>query len=431
LSALALLSGAGIGCGNRVNVQCEISPNCNLTTGGICELAPTGNHWCAYADSSCPGGARYADQDVGDGLSGQCVPVSSTETDAGIEPDGGSPVACDSLVAFITGLPGSTDKQIWLSHLDGSYPVNVSNDPASDNSQPSWTPDGKRLIFLSNRNVLTRPGFYQLYQWNSDGSSLTNLTPHFTDAISWPALSPDGKHIAFFAGNKPWVMNSDGTNAVPLANTGGVELAWSPDSTRIVFGVFSGVFISLHVVSIDASAPETKLSVASESTFEMNAAWAPGQQVLWNALNGDLFAASPDTHVMVNITQDSDHVSVYPIPTPDGQTVIFQSDISGHPELWSVPTSGGSKSPLTHNTVTIANNGGFYGDVPNSISKDGKLVALSRVLPGENSGPPTADIGILDVDSLIVTFLNAPGASYASNPKLSPCVKRPTMLTSN
>lgn len=70
-------------CNNRTNFDCELDTNCNLSGGGMCIAAPTGNKWCAYPDPGCPGGYRYSDQDVGDELSGQCA--GGELIDAGID----------------------------------------------------------------------------------------------------------------------------------------------------------------------------------------------------------------------------------------------------------------------------------------------------------------------------------------------------------
>lgn len=67
---------AAIGCGGRHNVQCEQNTDCDLSGGGVCTLnAETGNRWCSYPDPECESGYRYSDLDVGDGVSGECVPV--------------------------------------------------------------------------------------------------------------------------------------------------------------------------------------------------------------------------------------------------------------------------------------------------------------------------------------------------------------------
>lgn len=109
-------------CSNRANVQCETDPNCNLTTGGVCSLAGTGNHWCAYPDPGCPSGYRYTDQDVGDNLSGVCV----AQLDAGVPPDGSPVVAGDLLADLVIGQPSfeSVNPYIYqMSDKSLSYPT--------------------------------------------------------------------------------------------------------------------------------------------------------------------------------------------------------------------------------------------------------------------------------------------------------------------
>ena len=69
-------------CINHVNVQCGQDSDCNMTGGGLCTAAAgTGDRWCAYPDSGCLAGYRYSTLDVGDGVSGACVP----QVDAGVD----------------------------------------------------------------------------------------------------------------------------------------------------------------------------------------------------------------------------------------------------------------------------------------------------------------------------------------------------------
>jgi len=80
-----LLAAAAVGCGNRNDFNCTQAASCNLSGGGMCIGAPSGSMWCAYPDPLCPSGYRYSDQDVGDGLAGQCVPEGTTNDDAGVD----------------------------------------------------------------------------------------------------------------------------------------------------------------------------------------------------------------------------------------------------------------------------------------------------------------------------------------------------------
>lgn len=79
MSSAALLVLSTSACLKRLNVQCVDDSNCDLSFGGVCTTAGTGNHWCAYSDPTCSSGYRYSTLDVGDGVSGICV----TPPDAG------------------------------------------------------------------------------------------------------------------------------------------------------------------------------------------------------------------------------------------------------------------------------------------------------------------------------------------------------------
>jgi formylglycine-generating enzyme len=106
LRVLILAMAVAVTACGRPNVQCVKDSNCDLIAGGRCATAPTGNMWCAYADPNCPGGYRYADQEVGDGVSGTCVMTSG---DAGI--DAGTAVifpSCKAL-ALDCGATGNDD----------------------------------------------------------------------------------------------------------------------------------------------------------------------------------------------------------------------------------------------------------------------------------------------------------------------------------
>ena len=63
--------------------------------------------------------------------------------------------------------------------------------------QPSWSPDGKQLVFTTpcDGNQELYPGA-ALFTINADGTNLTPLPSVFGGDFD-PAWSPDGKKIAF------------------------------------------------------------------------------------------------------------------------------------------------------------------------------------------------------------------------------------------
>jgi hypothetical protein len=77
----AMMGLALAGCPRNNPIECIDQTSCDLSPGGVCTVAPSGNQWCAYPDLTCPSGLRYGDRHVGDGLAGACV---NEDVDAGV-----------------------------------------------------------------------------------------------------------------------------------------------------------------------------------------------------------------------------------------------------------------------------------------------------------------------------------------------------------
>jgi Tol biopolymer transport system component len=73
-------------------------------------------------------------------------------------------------------------------NADGSEQTQLTNNLADDAS-PFWSPDGKRIAFISARNK----GYHQIYVMNADGSQQTGLTNNEWESLH-PAWSGDSKY---------------------------------------------------------------------------------------------------------------------------------------------------------------------------------------------------------------------------------------------
>ena len=80
-------------------------------------------------------------------------------------------------------------------NADGKNQRRLTNNPAEDGG-PSWSPDGQRITFVSNRD-----GNREIYVMDADGNNLHNLTsnpaeegtPDWFDPAFAYAVSPNSK----------------------------------------------------------------------------------------------------------------------------------------------------------------------------------------------------------------------------------------------
>ena len=91
-------------------------------------------------------------------------------------------------IAFTSTRDGNPE--IYVMDADGSNQIRLTNHPVED-AAPSWSPNGRRIVFVSNRNG----GNYQIYVMDDDGKNVRRITEGTHD--STPAWSPDGRTIAY------------------------------------------------------------------------------------------------------------------------------------------------------------------------------------------------------------------------------------------
>jgi TolB protein len=111
--------------------------------------------------------------------------------------------------------------QIYLMGIDGSNARAITS-PALEAWYPDWSPDGARIAFTSNSDRPGKAGFVM----NEDGSNVVQLThPAFPHNDFQFTLSPDGRRIVFASDrdgdptccdSEMFVMNADGSGQTLL-----------------------------------------------------------------------------------------------------------------------------------------------------------------------------------------------------------------------
>ena len=160
-------------------------------------------------------------------------------------------------------------------NADGTGVRKLTDDPANDPS-PAWSPDGRTIAFVSDRDGATG-----IFVMSADGSGQKALTQRREGRA--PVWSPDGRRLAFVrvAGGKAaiYVMNADGSGqrqVIQDPNDWISGLSWSPDGRRLAFS--SGrdqVAGELYLVNADG----TKLVRLTTNRFGDNGpVWSPADE---------------------------------------------------------------------------------------------------------------------------------------------------------
>lgn len=211
--------------------------------------------------------------------------------------------AAPTTLAFVRAVNSRGDEAIYTVNSDGTNESLIPGQSGSNND-PEWSPDGKRIAFVS-----TRDGSAQIYLMGADGDGVIRLTTREGVGIGptnlSPAWSPDGSRIAFVSDRdghaEIYAMNSDGTDAVRLtvSKSWNGDPAWSPDGSRIAFASERTGASAIWVMNADGTGLR---QVTTPVVSESRPAWSPdGSKIAFSeALGSSLSGSYAEVIALIN-----------------------------------------------------------------------------------------------------------------------------------
>lgn len=188
-------------------------------------------------------------------------------------------------IAFASSRTG--DPQIFLADLNGENAFQVTN-IQNGACQPSWSPDGQRLVFISpcrgNEDIYFNASLYLV---NGDGTGLTTLDASPGGNFD-PAWSPDGKLIAFTSLRtgqmEIFTIEVDDPTKVNQLTDGAALVesrmpAWSPDASQLVYVTKRVGVYQIWMMNADGSDQKQIIRSGVQYT-DYAPAWSPKNDLI-------------------------------------------------------------------------------------------------------------------------------------------------------
>lgn len=218
---------------------------------------------------------------------------------------------------------GKYDKDKWEIYTvdaSGEKLQNITQNKSED-LWPSFSPDGRKIVFQSDRN-----GNPDIFIMNADGTNVQQITSDSTRE-SYPGFSPDGKKVLFTSkrdGNEElFEVNYHGTEIRRLTNSPGNELSpsYSPDGKMITYFYEKGDHHDqVYVAKADGSGA---MNVSNDSLNNIYPAWANNNEIIYCAAT----AADGKAIVLIDLKKMSTKKKLtddifYASVSPDGSKLV-------------------------------------------------------------------------------------------------------------
>ncbi len=214
-----------IGCGSNIAAVYRVAPKGKKA---VSRAIPKGMDGCAGSWS--PDGERLAFEGTTDGYDFD-VWVASADGSSGHSLTGGPGSDRDpdwspegDRITFVSDRGGQDD--LYVMGVDGRGVHVLYAGPGTERS-PEWSPDGSQVVFASSGDDPCEPaasGCFDVYVMDADGGDVSVLVAGEGDDLD-PTWSPDGSRILFSSDRDGdfdlYVVKADGTGTTQVTNDSG------------------------------------------------------------------------------------------------------------------------------------------------------------------------------------------------------------------
>ena len=179
--------------------------------------------------------------------------------------------------------------ELFVISAKEGKPARQITDHSARDQDVAWSPDGKAVFFVSDRD-----GWEAIYRATSAedppvglSESLRFRIERVTDSLESefsPQVSPDGKWLSFVRNRGDLIVRDlkSGAETCMLENWNRPTVRWSPDSKWIAYAVVDAEYNpDVWIVSVDPpSAAAVPVNISQHPDFDGNPQWSADGQVL-------------------------------------------------------------------------------------------------------------------------------------------------------